>query len=321
MTATTAALDTALSELDFREPVDCVEVHKRAAAEVLITDSAAVDSTRFLSAARLPHRHPTYVPTGARYHDLLLLLETVRQATIVVGHRHLGVPRDRQFLLRQVELSVHDLEACRRSAAPAQAVVDVCVSEVRRLDGVVAGFELRGRVSIDGVAAARGAGACLCLAVKDYRVVRGQAAVACSADLREPVQRPRARAAEVARAVQAEVMVAPIDRSRTDSVCAEIVVDPSHPTFFDHPQDHVPGTLLLEGARQVAQAALGGHALAVGARARFIAFAELDRSVTCKAKLTSRGARPAELATVAVEVCQGAAAVAAFSFDLRWPDA
>lgn len=35
---------------------------------------------------------------------------------------------------------------------------------------------------------------------------------------------------------------------------AELVVDKTHPFFFDHPQDHIPGLLLLEAAVQMAHA-------------------------------------------------------------------
>ena len=38
--------------------------------------------------------------------------------------------------------------------------------------------------------------------------------------------------------------------------CA-VVTDTTHPSFFDHPQDHVPGMMMLEAARQAALLYLG----------------------------------------------------------------
>ncbi|OUS28891.1 hypothetical protein A9Q99_10970 [Gammaproteobacteria bacterium 45_16_T64] len=35
--------------------------------------------------------------------------------------------------------------------------------------------------------------------------------------------------------------------------CASLTVDESHPFFFDHPLDHIPGTLLIEGILQLVQ--------------------------------------------------------------------
>lgn len=40
---------------------------------------------------------------------------------------------------------------------------------------------------------------------------------------------------------------------RDEEGVSRLIVDKTHPFFFDHPLDHVPGLLLLEGAVQVAQ--------------------------------------------------------------------
>ncbi len=57
---------------------------------------------------------------------------------------------------------------------------------------------------------------------------------------------------------------------------AQLLVDQTHPFFFDHPLDHVPGLLLLEGAVQAAQngALISGYVGAV--RAQFIKYAFFD---------------------------------------------
>jgi acyl-coenzyme A thioesterase PaaI-like protein len=312
-----AATGARIASLGFDTPVERTEVHKHDPGEVLITDSAAVGPDSFLCAASLPRLHPTYAPAGAGHHDLLLLIEVVRQATIVVGHRHLGVPRDRQFLLREVELAVLDLDACRRSPDRARAIVDVRVSGVRRLDGVVAGFELTGRLSIDGATAAAAAGGCLCLAPEDYRVVRGQPSLPSSRELEGRALRRRAAPAEVG---QTEVVVTPIEGSNDGDACTEVIVDPAHSTFFDHPLDHVPAMLLVQAARQVAHAAVpgGAGAVTVGARARFVSFAELHPSVRCDARLVGAGAPASPPASVEVTLDQGGAVIAELSFDLCW---
>ncbi|WRZ95672.1 hypothetical protein OHB54_45785 [Streptomyces sp. NBC_01007] len=54
--------------------------------------------------------------------------------------------------------------------------------------------------------------------------------------------------------------------------------DLNHPILFDHHNDHLPGMVLLEGARQAATAHLAPHTLIpANASTTFIRYAELDR--------------------------------------------
>jgi hypothetical protein len=67
-----------------------------------------------------------------------------------------------------------------------------------------------------------------------------------------------------------------------------LVVDTSHPHFFDHPQDHVPGTLMLEALRQsavaVAAPVLGAAPqglVVTSCSTDFKRYVELGRPATC----------------------------------------
>jgi 2-oxo-3-(phosphooxy)propyl 3-oxoalkanoate synthase len=320
----TVALSTVSPTLGFEARVPSPEVHKRAVEEVLLTDAAAAGHEGFFCAAQLPRSHRTYVPNGGRHHDLLLLLEVVRQATILAGHRYLDIPTDRQFLLRNVELAIDDLDACRRRAVPAHAIVRLVAGNIRHLDGVVASFELRGWVSIDGRPAASGMGTCLCLASDDYRALRGTPLQASPAGFTPPATGGRAHPAEVGRMDDGEVVVSEIMRPAPGAAQAEVVVDPAHPAFFDHPLDHVPATLLLEAGRQLARATLSAEAdaITVACRAQFLAFAELQPPVTCRARL-HHASHVLEREPVRVEVAveQERSAIAQLSFDLCGSDA
>ncbi|MDQ3676790.1 MAG: hypothetical protein M3401_08320, partial [Actinomycetota bacterium] len=71
-----------------------------------------------------------------------------------------------------------------------------------------------------------------------------------------------------------------------------IVADTGHPSFFDHPQDHLPGTLLLEAYRQVALLAVADACawapeslLVVACDATFSRYAELDLEARCSASV------------------------------------
>ncbi|MGY4492829.1 beta-ketoacyl synthase N-terminal-like domain-containing protein [Pseudomonas sp. TE3610] len=73
-------------------------------------------------------------------------------------------------------------------------------------------------------------------------------------------------------------------RRSPQSLHAQLVVDESHPYFFDHPLDHVPGILLIEGALQLGEYAVPGlqgdglfiHGLSI----RFHRYVQKQRPVT-----------------------------------------
>lgn len=60
---------------------------------------------------------------------------------------------------------------------------------------------------------------------------------------------------------------------------ARMIVDQTHPFFFDHPLDHVPGLLLLEGAVQAAQNSATVPCFVGAIRAEFIKFAYFERPI------------------------------------------
>jgi hypothetical protein len=70
-----------------------------------------------------------------------------------------------------------------------------------------------------------------------------------------------------------------------------LVVDQGHPSFFDHPHDHVTGSLILEFCRQAGIATarrlegLSDTAVVTGCSMRFEEFAELDSRTTCRASV------------------------------------
>jgi hypothetical protein len=69
----------------------------------------------------------------------------------------------------------------------------------------------------------------------------------------------------------------------------ELRVDTAHPTYFDHPVDHVPGMVLLEAARQAAHLTTGWPtALLTGLGSRFVRYAELDSPCWIEAEAGTR---------------------------------
>jgi hypothetical protein len=68
---------------------------------------------------------------------------------------------------------------------------------------------------------------------------------------------------------------------------AQLVVDQQHAFFFDHPHDHIPGLLLLEGAHQIAQRLLPGEKawFATGLQARFTKYCLFDGPIKLDASM------------------------------------
>ncbi|WP_079126545.1 ScbA/BarX family gamma-butyrolactone biosynthesis protein, partial [Streptomyces sp. ERV7] len=93
----------------------------------------------------------------------------------------------------------------------------------------------------------------------------------------------------------ADVVLAPCPQERV----WRLRVDTSHPTLFQRPNDHVPGMLLLEAARQAASAALGPLPFVpVAGDIAFHRYAEFDS--TCWIQVTDAAPRRPGMTSVQV---------------------
>ncbi|MEU0118100.1 ScbA/BarX family gamma-butyrolactone biosynthesis protein [Streptomyces bobili] len=277
-------------------------VHKRAASEVFLTDAVEVADGRFSVAVRWPREHGLYRP-GPDGGDLLLWIETVRQAGIHLSHRFYGVPMHHPFVLAGLTFAAGLPPAPSRDARPAPVTLDIVVrreAQDARRTAASAEAVLRvggrdvGRVGLrwQAVDPAR------------YAVLRRRnsppkpiAAVPGGADA-VPLT---ARA--VGRAQERDVMLA----ATRDDATWMLRLDTSHPVFFDHACDHIPGMALLEALSQAAgvtAARRAGpptahgtdpapHPVLRSGTVAFEAFGELDAPVTVTAR-TGSGQAPAE---------------------------
>jgi 2-oxo-3-(phosphooxy)propyl 3-oxoalkanoate synthase len=305
----------AIRALSFDATVPRHLVHKRGIDEVLITDSIAIGATSFVCAGHLPRSHRTYAPTGGAYHDLLLLAELTRQAGFVGAHRHLGAALDRHFVFRSAALMIDDLDACERRTEAMRAVVETTVADPRHVDGAVYDACFEAHISINGRDAAHETASGLLLGPEDYREMRGAATAITSGALERPdMSGHDVDPAVVGRTEATQVVISSLQRPTPDAASATILVDPAHPSFFDHPLDHVPAMLLLEAGRQTAVAAAfvkgARPPLVLGYHARFFSFANLDRPLICDASLAS------DRAAVTVAIRQQSTAVGEYVFDL-----
>ncbi|MEU8713867.1 ScbA/BarX family gamma-butyrolactone biosynthesis protein [Streptomyces sp. NPDC001414] len=253
-------------------------VHRAAVSEVLLTgwepdepavrDGArAADDACFAVRAQWPRCHALFAPVRG-YQDPMLLIESVRQIGSLLAHAEFDVPFGHQFLMSDMSVTTEP-ELLVADAVPTDVRMHtVCRDVVRRAGRL---REMRYDVTVvrENGARATASAAFRCMSPDVYRRMRGERPTTGS------TPPPALDPALVGHAGPLHVVLgepAPGTRDRW-----ELRVDTAHPTYFDHPVDHIPGMFLLEAARQAAHARTRAPgALLLGMRSEFVRYAELD---------------------------------------------
>lgn len=222
-------------------------VHRASVSEVFLTGWQATGPYDFLLGAQWPRLHGFYRLPGDRYHDPVLMAETVRQAGLLIGHAGFGVPRGHHFVMEELGYALGEagLPGLAVTADPASLMLTVGCQDVRMRHGRLASLRVHAEVTRNGRRIGHGAGQLRVVTPASYQRLRGpdRRAVA-------PPRPPEPAAPElVGRAQSADVVLSPTLRPDTWLLRA----DAGHPVLFDHELDHVPGMLVLEAARQAAQ--------------------------------------------------------------------
>lgn len=287
-------------DLSTDRPMPRHVLHKAAPEQVFVTDWMPGPPDDLCTiAARFPLVHSRFSDSAARYHDILLVAETVRQGGLVVASEILKVDDDRQFLLRELKVELDPIDHARKSRDTCEALIsqDPSSTVKMRPGRSMAGGMMRARIAIGG----RPAGVCEVVGAwvpeSFYASLRGSNRNAASA---EGLPTPSPRAAVETRTGKTSVansVLTPLRRADGErSHEASLIVDTDDPTFFDHPLDHVPGLYLLEGIQQVAIAGaceeLGvdpSHVVVSGFEMRFSRIAEFQPDVVCSITLDADG--------------------------------
>ncbi|WP_082527122.1 ScbA/BarX family gamma-butyrolactone biosynthesis protein [Kitasatospora sp. MBT63] len=243
-------------------------VHRAAVAEVFLTGWSRTADNRFALTGQWPRAHSYFTPVS-RHYDPLLTAETVRQVGTLLAHAEFGVPLGAQFLMWGLHHSVRPGRAAV-GAAPADLELDVICSDIRRRGSRLVGMRYEVTFYSGGQVIASGGAAFDCTSPEVYRRVRGERRTATAL---RPL--PAALApAVVGRFLESDVVLSPTAEPLRWQLCA----DDQHPILFDHPVDHVPGMVLIEAARQAAQAIDPAEPfLPVRMKSEFHRYCELDR--------------------------------------------
>jgi A-factor biosynthesis hotdog domain len=312
-----------LPALSFEQTVPRATAHRRALGEVFITDSAEAGDGEYALGYQIPRAHSLWNDRRVPYHDSFSTAEAARQAVFVVLHRHAGVPLGLPFTLHRFRFRVVDLAAYRDTRSPLEGTLRLRLAGRRRRGADLEELSVEGTLAVGDRAAMSMSGEVAFLPTDDYHVLREyqrsrRTPGADPAPAPEPVD-----PALVGRSDRRNVVVgAP---AATDEACYPLLVDQSHPSFFDHDYDHVPGPLIVEGFRQtalVAAAAQGAISSALvpvtGCAATFSDFAEFEAALECRPKVSA--ARPDGPVTVDIELHQFGRQIATGSIELgRYP--
>ncbi|CAM5687782.1 Adhesin OS=Streptomyces aurantiogriseus OX=66870 GN=GCM10010251_17850 PE=4 SV=1 [Streptomyces aurantiogriseus] len=223
-------------------------VHRAAVAEVFLTGWSALDEGRTRVLAQWPRAHSFYTPVDGR-HDPLLVAETIRQAGVLVAHAVHDVPLGHRFLMWGLHFTVRP-DHLAVGTRPADLELDVDFSEVRGPKGRLEG-PYTVTIRLEDRVVATGGARFTCTSPAVYRRLRGarleQSAQGGGAAATPPQPLPPA---SVGRQSAFDVVLAGSESTRR----WQLRVDTAHPILFDHPDDHIPGMVLLEAARQAATA-------------------------------------------------------------------
>lgn len=286
-------------DLNFEAPVSRALVHRRAVSEVFITDIAGHSANRALVGAQWPRWHVFY-GSNLPGVDSALMAETLRQAVIVLAHTQ-GVPLTHKFLLPHMDLSVTAPSLDGKD--PVEVAVELEVRRGQGQTGIPSELSVDARFFIAGKEIGRGNASARMLSTAVYERFRDSRVSdvfrdsdgAGGAAGRERLLDPSTVGHESVRNV---VLGAGAQPQRWF-----LHVDQTHPIFFDHPLDHVPGMLLIEASRQALRAASGiPHADFSHFTADFFHLVEFGHHVEVAASLAPAGAEPG---WVAVDVVHG----------------
>ncbi|MEU0199210.1 MULTISPECIES: ScbA/BarX family gamma-butyrolactone biosynthesis protein [unclassified Streptomyces] len=227
--------------------------HRTTDTDVFPTRWSRISDTRFRFTAHWPAAHPFFGPVDDRHQDPMVVGETLRQASMVLAHAEFGAPADTHFVMWDLTVST-DPSALLLSDAAEPVEIDVVCSEIRRRGRGLASMRTTMEFRRAGRFVARGTGSTGCTSPLAYRRLRGRQL----AEVGTPVPLLPGIAPDIAGRSRAEdVVLAPADHPADRPGVWLLRVDTGHPVLFPRPNDHVPGMVLFEAARQAAAAASG----------------------------------------------------------------
>lgn len=293
--------------LSYEQTVPRKLAHRRALGEVFVTDSLELGEGEFQLAIQLPRAHSLWSDHGGDYHDPLSTVEAARQAAFVVVHRHLGVAVGLPFTLQRFSFTVLDIEAYRDDRrSPLEGALRLALVQHRGGTEGAGSMSFEGQLGVAGVPALSLEGEIVFIAGEDYRALRAFQRRRRGLDERVCCPTPDPASPQLVGRSNAHNVVIGQPARTAGELRFAVIVDQSHPSFFDHELDHVPGPLLGEAFRQAAivTACEAGSLRSplcsvLACEASFATFGELDAELWVEARMCE----PAGIGRAELTVC------------------
>ncbi|MGV9311897.1 ScbA/BarX family gamma-butyrolactone biosynthesis protein [Streptomyces sp. NPDC003691] len=226
-------------------PVSLDMCHRVRADDTFATGWNTLGEDRFLVRANWPGAHPFFSPVHGGLHDPLLVVETMRQSAMAVLHGAYGTPPDHHFLLRDITYTCFPEQLGARNTS-GEDEVDLVVTfpELHYGGGYPSRLRAEWVIERGGRTLATGMAHARLISPPIYGRLRKDR-------VRPTAFRSGAPAADpklVGRSRPQDILLAPTSRSDV----WELRADTGHPVLFQRPNDHIPGMLLVEAARQAA---------------------------------------------------------------------
>ena len=229
--------------VSFSSTVQRELVHRWGLSEVFMTDIHRVGDGRYIAGAQWPRLHTFYHPLP-RVYDSALIVESLRQATILAAHSMEGVPFGQVFLLP--EMAVHTLDGHSRDpGTPTNVHISIEIDALQRTPRGPAKLHVSAWFYVNGNCIATGTARARMVDPSTYARMRLRSGTG-------GPSRPTValRPEQVGHRHSGHVGVG----DATGAGTWPLRVDETNPIMFDHPLDHVPGALLVEGVRQALRA-------------------------------------------------------------------
>lgn len=265
------------------EEISGEQVHRPDPRDAFPTAWRRLDDTHFQVRAHWPHRHRFFTAVAGRFQDPLLIPEILRQSAMLLAHAAYSVPLGDRFVMHRIRYSAAPA-GLLLDPSPEGVVADLTCGGVRRRGRRLAGMRCAMVLRRLGRVVATADGRLDCVSDRAYRRLRGERL---SLTGRPVPLLPGLPPGVVGRADAAAVVLAPSPRPGA----WQLRINTAHPTLFRRPDDHVPGFVLLEAARQAATAfsLFPGLMVVTDMDMVFSRYAELDSPCWIEADALAEG--------------------------------
>ncbi|MFD7579379.1 ScbA/BarX family gamma-butyrolactone biosynthesis protein [Kitasatospora sp. NPDC059817] len=254
-------------------------VHRACHAEVFLTGSEQLNETTFAVTAQWPRAHTFFTTPDGTRHDPIQTAETIRQAGLYLAHTRFGVPLDHKFMMWNLDYTTRPRQLLI-GAAPTDLSIEARLVPQPRRSGTTIDFTLSAVIRRGAHLAATGHTRFTTVPDSTYRRLRGARR---EADPAPAVSGEPLAPGRVGRIRPCDVILTPADAPGT----WHLTPDPWHPILFDHANDHVPGMVLLEAARQATNALVSpATVIPASAATTYHRYAEHDAATTITARHT-----------------------------------